>query len=146
MLFSTFGLDFLALEKSDVSTKYSKNNAQAQFPVRDQVFVPSHFTIVSLDFVSFVWKINKLLQRWKHCMIFDTFKTYQAFRRDSNHKNTNLFGMFKVDNKNTRKRCETCLQLKLRNKYTRTALSNSVLLSSLLTLKVLLTWFQCFCC
>ena len=61
MLFSTFGLDFLALEKSDVNTKYSKNNAQSQFSVRDQVFVRSHFTIVFLDFVSFVWKRNKLL-------------------------------------------------------------------------------------
>ena len=40
--------------------------------------------------------------------------------------------MIKVDNKNTRAKCETCLKLKLKNKYTRMTLSNGVRLSLLL--------------
>ena len=44
-----------------MSTKYSKNNAQAQFSVPDQLFVPSQLTIDSLDFASFLWKRNSLL-------------------------------------------------------------------------------------
>ena len=40
--------------------------------------------------------------------------------------------MFKIDNKNTRTRYETCLKLKLKNKYSGTALSNDVLLYLLL--------------
>ena len=47
--------------------------------------------------------------------------------------------MFKVDNKNTGPRYETCLKLKLKNKYTRTTLSNGsylVLVFLLLTLKM----------
>ena len=41
---------------------------------------------------------------------------------------------------------KTCLKLKLKNKSTRTTLSNGVLLSWLLTLNVFLTWIYCFYC
>ena len=56
----------------------------------------------------------------------------------SNYNKTNLLGiyMFKVDNKNTRAKYEVCLKLKLKNKYTRTTLSNSVLSSLILTSNV----------
>ena len=40
--------------------------------------------------------------------------------------------MFKIGNKNTRTRYETCLKLKLKNKYTKMTLSNDVLLCLLL--------------
>ena len=52
----------------------------------------------------------------------------------------NLLGIykFKVNNKKTKARYETCLKLKLKNKYTKTTLS-CVLLSLLLTLNVFLT-------
>ena len=46
--------------------------------------------------------------------------------------------MFKGDNKSIRTRYETCVKLKLRDKCTKTTLSNGVLLS-LLSLNVLLT-------
>ena len=46
--------------------------------------------------------------------------------------------MFKVNNKNIRTRYETFLKLKLKNKHTRTTLSNGVLLSLLLTFNVFL--------
>ena len=46
--------------------------------------------------------------------------------------------MFKVKNKSLRTRYETCLKLKLKNKYTRTTLPNGVLLSLLLTFNVFL--------
>ena len=56
----------------------------------------------------------------------------------SNYNNTNLLDiyMFKFDNKNTRAKYEVCLKLKLKNKYTRTTLSNGVLLSLILTSNV----------
>ena len=41
---------------------------------------------------------------------------------------------------------KTCLKLKLKNKSTRTTLSNGVLLSWVLTLNVFLTWIYCFYC
>ena len=47
--------------------------------------------------------------------------------------------MFKGNNKNIRTRYETCLKLKLKNKYTKTTLSNGVLLSLLLSLNVFFT-------
>ena len=61
----------------------------------------------------------------------------------SNHNKINLLCIYmsKVENKNTRTRCETCLKLKLKNKYARTTLPKGVLLSLLLTLKVFLSWF-----
>ena len=46
--------------------------------------------------------------------------------------------MFKGTDENIRTRYETCLKLKLKNKYTKTTLSNSVLLSLLLSLNVFL--------
>ena len=53
------------------------------------------------------------------------------FNEISNDNKTNL-AWFKVNNKN-RTRYETFLKLKLKNKHTRTTLSNCVLLSLLLT-------------
>ena len=47
--------------------------------------------------------------------------------------------MFKGNNKNIRTRYETCLKLKLKNKYTKITLSNGVLLSLLLSLNVFFT-------
>ena len=47
--------------------------------------------------------------------------------------------MFKTNNKNIRTRYETCLKLKLENKYIETTLSNGVLLSLLLSLNVFFT-------
>ena len=47
--------------------------------------------------------------------------------------------MFKGNNENIRTRYETCLKLKLKNKYTKTTLSNGVLLSLLLSLNVFFT-------
>ena len=52
--------------------------------------------------------------------------------------------MFKVNNKNTRTRYETCLKLKLKNKYTGTTFSNGVLLSLLLTFNVFLPGSSAF--
>ena len=46
--------------------------------------------------------------------------------------------MFKGNNKNIRTRYEICLKLKLKNKYTKTTLSNGVMLSLLLSLNVFL--------
>ena len=61
----------------------------------------------------------------------------------SYYNKTNFLGiyMFKVDNKSTRTKYETCLKLKLENKYTRKTLSDGVLLSILLTLNIFLTCF-----
>ena len=52
-----------------------------------------------------------------------------------------LFGiyMFKGNNKNIRTRYETCLKLKLKNKYNEITLSNGVVLSLLLSLNVFFT-------
>ena len=48
----------------------------------------------------------------------------------SNYSKTNLGTyMLKADNKNTRTRCGIILKIKFKNKFTRTTLSNSVLLS-----------------
>ena len=49
--------------------------------------------------------------------------------------------MFKGNNKNIRKRYETCPKLKLKNKSIATTLSNGVLLSLLLSLNVFFTKF-----
>ena len=65
----------------------------------------------------------------------------RSFDVISNYKKTNqlVIYMFKVENTNTRTRYETCLKLKLKNKYTITTLSNGVLLSLLLAFNVFLT-------
>ena len=66
---------------------------------------------------------------------------YQAFDEISITTRQTLLGiyMFKGNNKNIRTRYETCLKLKLKNKYTETTLSNGVLLSLLLPLNLLFT-------
>ena len=45
----------------------------------------------------------------------------RSFHVISNYNKTNLLCiyMFKVNNKSSKTRCETCLELKLKNKYTR---------------------------
>ena len=75
-------------------------------------------------------------------MIFHTF--HWPFDVISNYNKTNLLGMFKVDNKNTRTRYVTCLKLKLKNKYIRTTLSNGDLLTLWLTLNVFSPGFSVF--
>ena len=62
----------------------------------------------------------------------------RPFGAISNYNKENLLDiyMFKVDNKNTTAKYEVCLKLKLKNKYTRTTLSNGVLLSLILTSNV----------
>ena len=73
------------------------------------------------------------------------FNAYSPFDLISNYNMTNLGTyMLEVDNRNTRTRCETCLKLKLKNKFTRTTLSNGVLLSLLLILNAFLTCFYCW--
>ena len=69
------------------------------------------------------------------------FNAYQVSDKMSNHTGQTLLGiyMFKGNNKNIRTRYETCLKLKLKNKYTKTTLSNGVLLSLLLSLNVFFT-------
>ena len=81
-------------------------------------------------------------------MLAVEMKTYflmhiRPFDVISNYSKTNPLGlyMFKVDNKNTRTRCETYLKLKLKNKNNRTALSNGVLMSLLLSLNIFYIWF-----
>ena len=89
-------------------------------------------------------KEKEFVVKLRNCIIFHTFwcisdlLTWFSFTI----KKT-LLGIlvFKVDNKNTRTRYETCLKLKLQNQFTRTTLSNGVLLSLLLNLNVFLTWF-----
>ena len=49
--------------------------------------------------------------------------------------------LLKDNNKKIKTRYETCLKLKLKNKYTKTTLSNGVLLSLLLCLNVFFTKF-----
>ena len=67
----------------------------------------------------------------------------RPFDENFNYNKKTLLGvyLFKVNNKNIRTRYETCLKLNLKNKYTRTTLSNGVLLFLLLSLNVFLTWF-----
>ena len=63
----------------------------------------------------------------------------RPFDEISNYNKTNLgICLFKGYNKNIRTRYETCVKLKLKNKNTKTTLSNGVLLS-LLSLNVLFT-------
>ena len=71
------------------------------------------------------------------------FNAYHAFWRVSIYNMTNLIWDLNVqsDKKNTSTKYETCLKLKLKNKYTITTFSNGVLLSLLLTLNVFLSWF-----
>ena len=63
-----------------------------------------------------------------------------------NYNKTNLLGiyMFKVDYKKTRTKHEVCLMLKLKNKCTRTTLSNDVLLSFILTSNVFINLILVF--
>ena len=65
---------------------------------------------------------------------FMLFNAYQVSDKMSNHTGQTLLGiyMFKGNNKNIRTIYETCLKLKLKNKYSETTLSNGVLLSLLL--------------
>ena len=72
-----------------------------------------------------------------------SLKHIRPFDETSNYNKKTLLGvyLFKVNNKNIRTRYEICLKLNLKNKYTRTTLSNGVLLSLLLSLNVFLTWF-----
>ena len=65
---------------------------------------------------------------------FMLFNSYQVSDKMSNHTGQILLGiyMFKGNNKNIRTIYETCLKLKLKNKYSETTLSNGVLLSLLL--------------
>ena len=62
------------------------------------------------------------------------FNAYQVSDKMSNHTGQTLLGiyMYKGNNKNIRTIYETCLKLKLKNKYSETTLSNGVLLSLLL--------------
>ena len=65
---------------------------------------------------------------------FMLFNAYQVSDKMSNHTGQTLLGiyMFKGNKKNIRTIYETCLKLKLKNKYSETTLSNGVLLSLLL--------------
>ena len=84
----------------------------------DQSFVASQFTAVSLDFVSLGWKKSSLEME----TLYDSpyFLMYiRSFEVIFSYNKTNLRDIysFKVDNENTRTRCENCFKLKLKNKY-----------------------------